>query len=68
MEDGNSRPAPIMLLLKLSSSVKEVRHFKSLSKKFDIYSKIVLMVHKNENFLGSDYEFCTISLLVMLKY
>ncbi len=30
-----------MLLLKLSSSVEEVRDFKSLSKKFDIYSKIV---------------------------
>jgi hypothetical protein len=27
-----------------------------------------LKVHKNENFSGSDFEFCTISLLVMLKY
>jgi hypothetical protein len=27
-----------------------------------------LKVHKNENFFGSDFEFCTISLLVMLKY
>ncbi len=26
-----------------------------------------LKVHKNENFFGSDFEFCTISLLVMLK-
>jgi hypothetical protein len=25
-------------------------------------------VHKNENFLGFDFEFCTVSLLVMLKY
>jgi hypothetical protein len=25
-------------------------------------------VHKNENFFGSDFECCTISLLVMLKY
>jgi hypothetical protein len=27
-----------------------------------------LKVHKNENFVCSDFEFCTISLLVMLKY
>ncbi len=27
-----------------------------------------LKVHKNENFFGSDFEFCTISLLVLLKY
>jgi hypothetical protein len=27
-----------------------------------------LNVHKNENFFGFDFEFCTISLLVMLKY
>jgi hypothetical protein len=26
-----------------------------------------LKVHKNENFFGSDFEFCTISLLVMFK-
>jgi hypothetical protein len=29
---------------------------------------VVLKVHKNKNFLGSDFEFCIISLLVMLKY
>ncbi len=27
-----------------------------------------LKVHKNENFYGFDFEFCTISLLVLLKY
>ncbi len=27
-----------------------------------------LKVHKNENFYGFDFEFCTLSLLVMLKY
>jgi hypothetical protein len=27
-----------------------------------------LKVHKNENLFDSDFEFCTISLLVMLKY
>ncbi len=27
-----------------------------------------LKVYKNDNFFGSDFEFCTISLLVMLKY
>ncbi len=25
-------------------------------------------VHKNENFFGSDFEFCTISWLIMQKY
>jgi hypothetical protein len=38
---------------------------------FDMRCKPVyrslLKVHKNENFFGSDFEFCTISLLVMLK-
>ncbi len=27
-----------------------------------------LKVHKNENFFGFDFEFCTVSLLVILKY
>jgi hypothetical protein len=27
-----------------------------------------LKVHKNENFFGFDFEFCTISLLVRSKY
>jgi hypothetical protein len=27
-----------------------------------------LKVHKNENFFGFDFEFCTISLSVMSKY
>jgi hypothetical protein len=30
--------------------------------------KPTLKVHKNENFFGFDFEFCTISLLVMSKY
>ncbi len=29
---------------------------------------IALKVHKNENFFDFDFEFCTISLLVMSKY
>jgi hypothetical protein len=28
----------------------------------------ILKLHKNENFFGSDFEFCPISLLVMLKW
>jgi hypothetical protein len=27
-----------------------------------------LKVYKNKNYIGFDFEFCTISLLVMLKY
>ncbi len=34
----------------------------------NIFDLFTLMVYKNENFFGSDLEFCTISLLVMLKY
>jgi hypothetical protein len=30
--------------------------------------KGLLKLHKIENFFGSDFEFCVISLLVMLKY
>jgi hypothetical protein len=29
-------------------------------------TRLFLKVHKNENVFGSDFEFCTISLLVML--
>ncbi len=32
-----------------------------------LFTKL-LKVHKNENFFGLDFEFCTISLLVMSKY
>ncbi len=29
---------------------------------------VALKVHKNENFFGFDFEFCTISVIVMSKY
>ncbi len=32
------------------------------------YLVVMLKVHKNEIFFGSDFEFCTIPLLVVLKY
>ncbi len=32
------------------------------------HHRLFLKVHKIENFFGSDFEFCVISLLVMLKY
>jgi hypothetical protein len=32
------------------------------------FTEVGLKVHKIENFLGSEFEFCTISLLVLLKY
>ncbi len=34
----------------------------------DNCQNLVLKVHKIENFFGSDFEFCTISLLLLLKY
>jgi hypothetical protein len=41
----------------MSGNAKKLpRHFLSLK------------VHKNENFFGSDFERCTFSLLVLLKY
>jgi hypothetical protein len=33
-----------------------------------VFGDTPLKVHKIENFFGSDFEFCTISLLVMFKY
>jgi hypothetical protein len=38
------------------------------AKMAQIWLAASLKVHKNENFFGSDFEFCTFSLLVMLKY
>jgi hypothetical protein len=35
---------------------------------FKCMNVVGLKVHKIENFFGSDFEFCGISLLVMLKY
>ncbi len=32
------------------------------------YSPVLLKVHKIENFFGFVFEFCTVSLLIMLKY
>jgi hypothetical protein len=42
-----------------------------LQMKFSMARKFLLRplkVHKNENFVGFDFEFCTVSLLVMSKY
>jgi hypothetical protein len=39
--------------------------FKKISISRDI---VQLKVHKIENFFGSEFEFCTFSLLVLLKY
>ncbi len=42
--------------------------YENIKKIFDSLMKVFLKVHKNENFFDSEFEFCTISLLVMLKY
>ncbi len=38
------------------------------NQRHDLDGKHHLKVHKNENFFGFDFEFCTISLFVMSKY
>ncbi len=38
-----------------------------LIKKFKKWARPLLKVHKNENYFGFDFEFCTISMLVMHK-
>ncbi len=30
--------------------------------------RLSLKIHKNDNIFGFDFKFCTVSLLVMLKY
>jgi hypothetical protein len=45
--------------------------FRRLEKKLSTLPTLCvasLKVHKIENFFGSDFEFCVISLLVLLKY
>ncbi len=32
------------------------------------FAKLLLKEHKNDNLLGTDFEFCTVSWLVMLNY
>ncbi len=43
-------------------------YFKAFRNKYTSREPVPLKVHKNENFFGFDFEFCTISLLVMSKY
>jgi hypothetical protein len=50
---------PLLRAYTFSSSIKEENKKKPNSK---------LKVNKNANFFGSDFEFCTISLFVLLKY
>jgi hypothetical protein len=52
-------PIQILFGVKLS---REVNSWQGLP-----VAKYVLKVHKNENFFGFDFEFCTISVLVMHK-
>ncbi len=47
--------------------VKDSNPLTSRSKSGKLYHK-TLRVHKNENFFSSDFEFCIISLLDVLKY
>ncbi len=42
--------------------------FKDPFQEILIYGYMILKVNKIENFFGSEFEFYTISLLVMLKY
>ena len=42
-------------------------HLRSFFVRSVPYAYACLKVHKNENFFGFDFEFCTISLLVMHK-
>ncbi len=55
---------------KLFSKAFGILHFLSVSYGASnfCYFFIQLKVHKNENFFGFDFEFCTISVLVMSKY
>ncbi len=45
--------------------VKEIPFYKYIR---NVEEFVCLKVHKIENFFGSDFEFCTIPLLVMFKY
>jgi hypothetical protein len=51
-----------------TSSSSQTRAFVLFSTLIFPFYKMVSKVHKIENFYGSDFEFCVISLLVMLKY
>jgi hypothetical protein len=55
--------------------MSDLEHNAAFVHKEDVTEQLVvnsntvpLKVHKNENFFGFDFEFCTISLLVMSKY
>ncbi len=41
---------------------------KVFHKKYAQFFQTLKVQHKNEDFFGSDFEICTVSLLVILKY
>jgi hypothetical protein len=47
---------------------RKYQHQKPHCKSTRIHTVSNLKVHKNENFFGFDFEFCTISMLAMSKY
>ncbi len=49
------------------SSSQEIRKRTTSAALHSMIDRHHLKVHKNENFFGFDFEFCTISLLVMSK-
>ena len=72
-QDGLLKPFLAQLLDRISEK-PVLAHIKGsqMKKKFKKFlisrGYISLKVHKIKNLFGSDFEFCVISLLVMLKY
>ncbi len=56
------------LIYKYFKIIKNENRLIPLSSQLFSHWSLPLKVHKNKNFFGSDLEFCTISLLVLLRY
>jgi hypothetical protein len=59
---------PSSLKVTLHAHLSEGKQYRPTSLKVSSTCPPLLKVHKNENIFGFDFEFRTVSLLVMLKY
>ncbi len=56
-----------LAILQILDIVASLQYYVIFIFRFRVESRLILKVHKNENFFGFDFEFCTISVLVMHK-
>jgi hypothetical protein len=68
VQSENGGGGSLSMRQRISDHFTAFLHEYNSTEKYSLSYTPSLKVHKNENFFGFDFEFCTISLLVMSKY